>query len=77
MARLITVTRDQVCDNTTCPCCESKNIESIDCGCMCRRPNHSCWSYPKCESCGFTAYGSAGNSNGGIWIPFSKLNSDT
>jgi hypothetical protein len=67
------ITRAQVCDSTTCPSCEGHNISSHDCGCLCRIPNHSCWSFPKCNDCGFTAGGAAGNSDGGIWISFGTL----
>lgn len=74
--KIITITRDQVCNREVCPSCNSIDIDFIDCGCMCRIASLSCWSYPKCESCGYTAGGDAGNSDGGIWIAFSKLNSN-
>ena len=72
--KIITITREQVCDETTCPVCKSKDIIDTSCRCLCQS-GCSCWSYPKCGGCGFTAGAAAGNSQGGIWISFSKLNS--
>ena len=69
------VSRAQVCDKTTCPICKSREVEYISCGCLCGN-TCSCWSYPKCCDCNYTAGGGAGNSQGGIWIPFSDLNSN-
>lgn len=70
------ITREQAIDNSVCPCCSSTKISLEPAGCLCRLPNHSCWDYPVCKSCHFTSGHGAGNSNGGIWIPFSKLGKD-
>lgn len=69
---VIKLTNDQVCDRETCPICGSKKITSEPSGCLCNRPGHSCWDHPICCDCGYTAGPGAGNSNGGIWVPFSQ-----
>lgn len=67
------ITREQITDRSTCPACGSKDIKLVDSGCLCNTPGHSCWQHPVCKSCGFTAGPAAGNSEGGIWVAFSKL----
>jgi hypothetical protein len=70
------ITREQAVNSCICPSCHSTDIKFKPTSCLCNITNHSCWTYPVCNTCCFTAGSSAGNSNGGIWIPFSKLCAD-
>ncbi len=75
------ITRKQACNEKKCPACGSKNIEYEYTDCLCHRTyegsGRTCWTYPTCEDCGFTAGGGGGNSAGGIWIWFSDLGKAT
>jgi len=63
------VTRDQIEDTKTCPVCWSHNVRHEPLGCLSNTSDPSCWDYPVCNQCGYTAGSDSRGSNGGMWIP--------
>lgn len=51
-----------------CPECKSKDVDETYVSCRCHRTyegdGRTCWTAPKCNSCGYVG---AGNSAGGVW----------
>ena len=57
----------------SCPNCGCSDIDDVYVNCLCHRTyegdGRTCWTAPKCKSCGFEGHG---NSDGGAWFKWYK-----
>lgn len=54
-----------------CPKCGSNDIRWEHAACLCGHyGDDSCWTYPICNTCGFTSGPASANSGGESWEPF-------
>ena len=69
--------RDKYEDETKCPDCNGEKIAYKYADCLCHRTyegnGRTCWTYPICLDCGYTAGPGAANSTGGAWRAFGKM----